>query len=344
MSDAPVISVVIPAHNAELFLRRAVASLLASDLPRNRLEIIIVDDASTGGAPKIAGADSVIEIHGTPQGPAAARNLGAEAARAPLVAFVDADVCVRSDTLSRMVEHFRSDPELAAVFGSYDATPAEPDFISQYRNLLHHYVHQQKNGEVDSFWAGCGAVRRAAFLDVGMFDAARYMTPQIEDIELGYRMRDKGYRIVLDPKIQGTHLKRWTFGGMIDANFRHRGLPYSRLLLERRQLLNTQGLSVGSADKASTVLVGLIAIPVLLAVLFRDLRWVVAALIGFTAFVSVNRRLIGWFAEKRGYWFAVRAAVMHLVYHATNVAALGYSVVRHAVRPRAERNATSGAV
>ena len=334
MNDAPVISVVIPAHDAELFLQRAVASLLDSDLPRNRWEIIIVDDASAGGPPKIEGADSVLEIHGTPRGPAAARNVGAEAARAPLVAFVDADVCVRADVLSRMVEHFRRDPELAAVFGSYDATPSEPDFISQYRNLLHHYVHQQKSGEVDSFWAGCGAVRRAAFLEVGMFDAARYATPQIEDIELGYRLRDKGYRIMLDPQIQGTHLKRWTFGGMVSANFRHRGLPYGQLLLERGQLLNTQGLSVGNADKASTVIVALMAGAVVVGALLRDSRWLIAAVVGFAAFVFVNRRLLGWFAEKRGLWFAARAAGMHLVYHATNVAAIGYSVFRHALLPR----------
>ena len=334
MSDAPVISVVIPAHNAEPFLQRALASLLASDLPRNRWEIIIVDDASTGGAPRIDGVDSVLEIHGTPRGPGAARNLGAEAARAPLVAFVDADVCVRSDTLNRMVKHFRADPELAGVFGSYDAAPAERDFVSQYRNLLHHYVHQQKNGEVDSFWAGCGAVRRTAFLEVGMFDAARYPTPQIEDIELGYRMRDRGYRIVLDPQIQGTHLKRWTFGGMVSANFHHRGLPYAQLLLERGQLLNTEGLSVGSADKASTLIVGMTALTVATAAVFGDTRWLLAAVAGFAVFVFVNRRLLGWFAEKRGVWFAARAAAMHLVYHATNVGAIAYSVVRHALRPR----------
>jgi glycosyltransferase involved in cell wall biosynthesis len=334
MNDAPVISVVIPAHNAEPFLQRAVASLLDSDLPRERWEIIIVDDASDGGAPKISGADSVLETHGAPRGPAAARNLGAEAARAPLVAFVDADVCVRSDALSRMVDHFRRDPELAGVFGSYDDTPFDPDFISQYRNLLHHYVHQQTSGKVDSFWAGCGAVRRGAFLEAGMFDAARYTTPQIEDIELGYRMRDRGYRIVLDPQIQGTHLKRWTFGGMLNANFHHRGLPYGRLLLERGQLLNTQGLSVGTADKASTVLVALIAMTLVLAAVFRDSRWLLGGILGFAAFAVVNRRLLGWFAEKRGFWFAVRAAVMHLVYHATNVAAIGVSVVRHAFRPR----------
>jgi glycosyltransferase involved in cell wall biosynthesis len=294
--------------------------------------MIVVDDASAGGAPKIAGPDSVLEIRGTPRGPAAARNLGAEGARAPIVAFIDADVCVHPDTLGRLVEHFHRDPQLAAVFGSYDETPSEADFISQYRNLLHHYVHQQKNGEVDSFWAGCGAVRRAPFLEVGMFDPARYPTPQIEDIELGYRLRDRGYRIVLDPQIQGTHLKRWTFGGMVNANFRHRGLPYGDLLLERRQLLNTQGLSVGNADKTSTVIVALMGGAVVGAALVRDTRFLLVLLLCIIVFLAVNRRLLGWFAEKRGFWFAARAAAMHLVYHATNVAAIAYSVLRHALR------------
>ena len=338
-----MISVVVPTHNAEAFLPRSLDALLKSDLPRSRFEIIVVDDASSAGTPMAQGADSVIDIRGTPRGPAAARNIGAEAARAPLFAFVDADVCVHPDTLRRMVETLGEDPALAAVFGSYDATPAEPDFISQYRNLLHHYVHQQKPGEVDSFWAGCGAVRRTPFLEVGMFDDARYTTPQIEDIDLGYRLRDRGYRIILDPEIQGTHLKRWTLGSMVDANFRHRGLPYARLLLERRQLLNTQGLSVGRADKVSTVLVALMVIAIVLALVFRDWRWLGGVILGLVAFVLVNGRLLGWFARMRGLWFATRAAVMHLLYHATNVAAIGYSVITHPVRTRTQRSAASRA-
>jgi glycosyltransferase involved in cell wall biosynthesis len=343
MNEAPVISVVIPTHNAETFLPPVIASLLKSDLPRGRWELIVVDDASADGPPVVQAADSVLDIHGTPRGPAAARNLGAEAARAPLVAFVDADVCVRADALRLLVEHFRSDPELAAVFGSYDATPSEPDFISQYRNLLHHYVHQQKSGEVDSFWAGCGAVRRAPFLEVGMFDERRYPAPQIEDIELGYRLRDRGYRIIVDPQIQGTHLKRWTFGGMVRANFRHRGLPYAQLLLERGALLKTQGLSVGSSDKVSTVIVAFTVMAIALAAIFRDWRWMLGVLLCLVAFVVVNRRLLGWFARVRSLWFAVRAAAMHFVYHATNVAALAYSIISHSVRQRSGRSARSSA-
>ena len=57
--------------------------------------------------------------------------------------------------------------------------------VSQYRNLLHHFVHQHGHAEASTFWAGCGAIRRAAFDAVGGFDAARFPRPSIEDIELG---------------------------------------------------------------------------------------------------------------------------------------------------------------
>ena len=73
--------------------------------------------------------------------------------------------------------------------------------MTGFRNLLHHTVHQRSAGDVRSFWAGLGAVRRTAFDDVGGFDADRYPWPSIEDIELGARLAGKG-RIILDPELQ----------------------------------------------------------------------------------------------------------------------------------------------
>ena len=66
-----------------------------------------------------------------------------------------------------------------------------------------------------------------------MFDEVRYRKPQIEDVELGYRLRQRGKRIMLDPTIQGTHLKAWTFGGIIRTDLTQRGIPWVRLLLEK---------------------------------------------------------------------------------------------------------------
>jgi GT2 family glycosyltransferase len=154
------------------------------------VDFIVVDDASSDdpaavatpmGARILRLADNV--------GPAAARNRGARHARGDILLFVDADVVVAPGALERVVQVLRSRRDVAAVFGSYDADPAADGIVSRYKNLLHHFVHQEGNVEASTFWAGCGAIRRAAFEAVGGFDEKRFRHPSIEDIDLGYRLR-----------------------------------------------------------------------------------------------------------------------------------------------------------
>jgi hypothetical protein len=172
--------------------------------------------------------------------------------------FVDADVVVHGDTLRRVLDAFDADAGLGALFGAYDDAPAHPSFLSQYRNLLHRYVHLRGAGQADTFWAGCGAVRTDAFVEVGGFDAARFPRPQIEDIELGYRLRDAGHRIEIRPEVQAKHLKRWTFAGMLRTDLLDRGVPWMGLLLERRSGAGDgRNLNVGRLEKLKTGLVGL---------------------------------------------------------------------------------------
>ena len=158
--------------------------------------------------------------------------------------FFDSDVQVRPDTVARVERAFADDPALAALFGSYDDTPGDPGFLSQFKNLFHHYVHQHGAEEASTFWSGCGAVRRDVFLAVGGFPA-RYRLPSIEDIELGYLLKRRGHRLRLDKGLQVKHLKRWT----CSASFiRHRGSrhPWTRLILRERssttQPANAQSL------------------------------------------------------------------------------------------------------
>ncbi|MGH7465989.1 MAG: glycosyltransferase family 2 protein, partial [Longimicrobiales bacterium] len=164
----PFLSVVMPVHRALGVLGESVAALLASDLPRSDWELIIVDDSSGDDTPEMAAryADRIVRVTGGARGPAYARNRGVEVGRGEVVMFVDADVCVHGPTLSRIAAAFRDDTGLAAVFGSYDADPRAPGFVSQFRNLLHHHVHQCNRGPAETFWAGCGAVRRSALLEV----------------------------------------------------------------------------------------------------------------------------------------------------------------------------------
>ena len=109
---APRISVVMPVYNAERLLAECLAALRASTW--RDYEIIVVDDSSTDGSREIAAAHGCRVIpSGGRLGPAGARNKGVEAALGDIVFFIDSDVVVRPDTLSRLVEAFDRDQGVA---------------------------------------------------------------------------------------------------------------------------------------------------------------------------------------------------------------------------------------
>lgn len=307
----PRISVVVPAYNASRMLTRCLEALGRSE--GVCWECIVVDDGSTDDSAEIArrfGA-RVLCTEAPRSGPGRARNLGAHAARAPILCFIDADVVVRPTTLAAFVALFEADPELAAAFGSYDTQPAEADFLSQYRNLLHHFVHQTGREEAGTFWAGCGAIRTRVFLEHGGFDPS-YTRPSIEDIELGYRLRAAGQRIRLAKHIQVTHLKRWTLWGILKTDIRDRALPWTALIQRSGHLPNDLNLDTSSRVSALSVfaLAGLLALGSL-----RPLAWT-AALLPLGLLLHCNRSLYGFFLAQRGLGFLLRALPMHWLYYA----------------------------
>jgi glycosyltransferase involved in cell wall biosynthesis len=325
------LSVIVPAHQGGSVLPRSLAALVESDFPRGDWELIVVDDASTDETGDLAArwADRVVRLDGGPRGPAYARNRGAEAAGGEWLVFVDADVAVHRDTLRRIAEAIRSDPGVDALFGAYDDAPPAPGFLSQYRNLLHRYTHLMSAGAGETFWAGCGAVRRSAFVEVGGFDEQRYPRPQIEDIELGYRLGDHGYRIAVHPEIQGAHLKRWTVLGSLRTDLLDRGIPWSVLLLERRRMARPAGLNLKPGERIKAVLVVLGAVLLLLA---GAVGWGLAAVAGASLWLGVtvsNRPLYAWFARQRGVLFALRVVPLNLWYYLVSAISVAAGVWVH---------------
>lgn len=321
IDSPPFLSVVVPAHQAKNVLPRCLASLAASDLPREMWELIVVDDASTDTTCLIAAesADTVVRLAGNPYGPAYARNRGFEASRGEVIVFVDSDVCVHRDTLRRFAALFAQDAQLGAAFGSYDASPPAPGLVSQFRNLLHHHVHQRSRGEAETFWAGCGAVRRQAFTDVQMFDEWHYARPQVEDIELGRRLRNHGYRIVLRPEIQCTHLKQWTLRNVVNTDFRHRGTPWMWLLLREGAGSTPATLNLQMREKLCTLLVGGALVAIAASLLWASLLPLITAAGAVLLVLLLNLRLYGFFARVRGPAFAVAAVPLHLLFYLMSV-------------------------
>ena len=327
---AATLSVIVPVYNDEAGLRQCLAALTASADPA--VELIVVDDASTDDSAAVAAARPVRLLRlPVNSGPAAARNSGAALARGDILMFVDSDVMVAPDAIARVSRLFASRPDVAAVFGSYDASPADPGVVSRYKNLLHHWVHQQGNAEASTFWAGCGAVRRTAFDAAGRFDHARFRRPSIEDIELGHRLRQGGHRILLDRALLGKHLKRWTLGSLIRTDVMGRAIPWARLIVESGEPV--RDLNLRGDQRVAAALVGLAVLCLALTPLLPALGLLAAA--ALLGVVVLNRRLYAFFARRGGLGFAAACVLLHWLYYVYS--SVAYAGVWAVVRARGRR-------
>ena len=320
------LSVIIPVYNGGEKFGRCLLSLKQSHTCPS--EVIVVADGDTDDSWRLAKEfGTQVFRFASSGGPARARNFGAARARGDVLFFVDADVMVPPDAIERVLGYFNREPETDALFGSYDDQPAEPNFLSQYRNLLHHYIHQRSRENASTFWGACGAIRREVFLSAGGFDE-RYTRPSVEDIELGYRLRKAGTRIRLCKSLQVKHLKRWSLVSMLQADVFQRALPWTELIFRERRLLND--LNTTKSARLSVVVAFASA-----AFLFIS-YWQPLALFGAVAAVAMllvlNRSLYRFFLNKRGVQFAVQSIFWHWLYFLYSGAAFAIGTLQHLFR------------
>lgn len=309
------VSVIVPVKDGAAFLERTLPALVAS-LPQGA-ELIVSDDGSSDASAAVAQTNGArLVSHPAATGPAEARNRGANAATGAILVFLDADVRVHADTLTRLLGAFE-DSAVAAAFGSYDAASEARSWISLYKNLAHHFVHQRSSGDASTFWAGCGAIRASVFRELGGFDAT-YRRPSIEDVELGYRLRARGHLIRLLPAAQVTHLKEWSLASWLRADFADRAVPWARLLRQGRGL--PRDLNFSWVDRAASLLVALGCAGLLAGALVP-----LAGLFGVAALalaVTLDARFLGFCAHQVGVPFAIAAAGLQLLHRIAGLAGL----------------------
>lgn len=341
MTDDAVFSIVIPARNAAATLSRCLDAVRRAGPAA--IEVIVVDDGSEDDTAAIAESRAAFVVRLTGQnGPAVARNAGVAVTSAPIVVFIDADVEIASDALGRIAAAFTADPGLAALFGSYDDAPQAGTIVSDYRNLLHHYVHQTARQRSSTFWAGLGAIRRPVFDAIGGFDQ-RYRRPSIEDIELGARLAMHGHRVHLDRDLRGAHLKRWSFIGMVRTDVLDRARPWTRLLLRDGRL--PRDLNLQWRHRASGVLVWVVAALGVAALVWPSLSRTFGAMVavGVVVLAVLNLGFYRFLSGHRGLRFTAAAFALHACYYAYASATFGWCCAEYGVerllRPRPPRSA-----
>lgn len=308
----PTFSIVIPVYNGGAVFKACLKSVAAAIRPGD--EIIVVADGESDSAYRIApsfGATVIkLEKNG---GPARARNIGAKSAKGDIIFFVDADCTVRPDALKLIEATFARESDVSALIGSYDDTPYHTTFVSQYKNLLHHFVHQHGSTEASTFWGACGAIKRDVFLAVGGFTES-YTRASIEDIELGYRLTSANYRIRLLKELQITHMKRWEAVGLIKTEVLLRGEPWTKLLWKQ---MWHRGQVAADLNLDAKHRYSLINSAALVALMIGGLwfPWLLLGLVpSIGCFLYLNSPVLKFFYQKRGLKFMLGAALWRYIY------------------------------
>ena len=325
-----LISVIMPAYNAAHYLPRVLAPLLALRDVGEIEEVILVDDQSTDTTVGVARSlGATVLINPSRGGPGAARNYAAGQAIGDILWMVDADVIAHPGGAAQITDAFRDDT-VHAVFGSYDDAPADQGWMSQYKNLMHRYYHQRARREASTFWAGCGAVRKSAFLAVGGFDVETYKRPSIEDIELGYRIKSGGGRILVLPGLLGKHLKTWTIRNAIHTDIFCRALPWSRLMIGRGGVPDDLNTSI--AEQLRAVLAGLLFLSVLMLPFAPSRVWMFLVVLGIA--IAANWPFLRFLWRASGLRVAVLGGAFHQLYYVYSASTFVWSMLEAALERR----------
>ena len=218
----PTVSIVIPVLDRAGELQRCLASIGSIDYPKEKLQVIVVDDGSCDDSAAVARSMGalVVSSGGTRRGPAAARNVGAAQASGELLAFIDSDCSASAGWLADLVPLFR-DGQTAAVGGRVDGM-CSASAVDRYEAVMSSLSLGSRerfgNSGDDTFYLpSCNLlVRRQVFLSVGGFESSMHVG---EDVDLTWRMRDAGWTIAYLPSGSILHEHRSTLKSFMSRRF-----------------------------------------------------------------------------------------------------------------------------
>jgi glycosyltransferase involved in cell wall biosynthesis len=222
----PFFSVVLPTYNRLARLRHVITALEQQAYPSDAYEVIVVSDGSIDGTDAYLEAlRSTMRLRWFPQanrGPAAARNAGIQKAGGEFIVFIDDDVVPEPQLLG---EHARSHHEAGrdvVVLGpllspkGFEMTPwvrwEQEMLMKQYRALL----RGDWPATARQFYTGNASLRRSHILAAGGFDEG---FRRAEDVELAYRLANKGLDFVFNMQAAGMHFAERSFRTWLDTAY-----------------------------------------------------------------------------------------------------------------------------
>lgn len=218
-------SVIVPVYNGSATIERCLDALARQSIDPAAYELIIIDDGSTDKTQEIVAQWSSRHPHihcqqsrQPNQGPAAARNRGAQLAQSPLLLFTDADCRPCSTWIETFWRAFAEDETLSAAMGSYASDQQSPAAQFAQLEFEERYVHMRQQPGLDLVATYSAAFRRELFLHEQGFDPA-FPKANNEDVEFSYRLSQQGYRMVFIPAAVVSHPHAPTWWGYASTKF-----------------------------------------------------------------------------------------------------------------------------
>jgi len=222
MSQSSMVSIIIPTYNRKRELIRLVRSIKQSDYPKENMEIIVVDDASTDGtneAIKRTFHDVRVVRNAKRKMTSGARNSGIKFSKGEYLFFIDHDNVIDRKAISELVDFMESNKNVGLVgpLMYYYSTPREiwcaggklrqplciPTHIFQYKKSETLPIAEIYAIECE-YVPNAFMVRRQIIKEIGFFDEKNF--PILwEDIDFSLRIKQKGYRLVIVPKAKAWH-------------------------------------------------------------------------------------------------------------------------------------------
>jgi glycosyltransferase involved in cell wall biosynthesis len=185
-----MISVIVPAYNAEATIGECVRALQHQSLASDKYEIIVVDDGSADRTAELAAATGARVLQQAHQGPAAARNEGVQTARGEIIMFTDADCIPAQDWIEQMSAPL-ADAKVDGVKGAYATRQREVVARLAQLEFEERYDRLERSRFVDFFDSHALALRKSVLYARGSFDTF-FPAANNEDVDLAYRFATVG--------------------------------------------------------------------------------------------------------------------------------------------------------
>lgn len=215
----PMVSVIAPCRSEARFIENTLNSILQSDYPAEKIEVLVVDGMSTDGTreivQKMASQDSRIRLLDNPARiQAAAMNIGIKAAQGDYIARIDCHATYDSSYIRKCIE--LAERTGAANAGGYwitlpgDDTPVAKAIAAATSNRfgVGKSVHRIGGTEQETDNVAFGMFKRELFEKTGLYDERLVRN---EDPELNHRIRKAGGRVIISPEIKVGYYNRATY-------------------------------------------------------------------------------------------------------------------------------------